>query len=52
LEENHFKNAIKKKSQYFKYMSIYTILPKMRDSLNPWKREKDLGFMGEEGERV
>ncbi len=25
-------------------MSIYTILPKMRDSLNPWKREKGLGF--------
>lgn len=39
-------------------MSIYTILPKMRDSLNPWKREKGLGFMGgggrgrEEGFRV
>ncbi len=35
-------------------MSIYTILPKMRDSLNPWKREKGFRVLGEreEGFRV
>jgi len=33
-------------------MSIYTILPKMRDSLNPWKREKGFRVYGGEGGRV